>query len=71
MKESDVRIIFQNLEEVSTFAEAFAGVLDGVKGTSEYDTSDDRDSLGLSNDRIGEAFLEMVTSMSVFMVSFH
>ncbi|KAK4057697.1 hypothetical protein OIO90_001345 [Microbotryomycetes sp. JL221] len=46
----DVHIIFANLEQITDLAQAFAGVLEGAKGTDEV--TDD--------DRIGEVFVEMI-----------
>lgn len=51
----DIHIIFANLEAIAGLAEAFAGVLDGAKGSEAGEGQDDR---------IGEAFTEMVSLQS-------
>jgi hypothetical protein len=68
----DIHIIFVNLEAIAGLAEAFAGVLDGAKGS---ETGDGRD------DRIGEVFTEMVrllglsplraASLTIYLSSSH
>jgi hypothetical protein len=60
MKEGDIRIVFQNLEEVASFAETFAGVLDGAKGAKACDDDVAEQVSEDDDDRIGEVFLEMV-----------
>jgi hypothetical protein len=67
MKDDDIRIVFQNLEEVASFAEAFAGVLDGARGALGCDEEGlDDQVFEDEDDRIGEAFLEMV----IFVLDF-
>jgi hypothetical protein len=52
MSTKDIHVIFANLEEIASLAESFAGMLEDATGEDELD----------SQDRIGEAFLEMVSS---------
>lgn len=46
----DLHIVFANLEQITSLAEAFAGVLDGARGDNTK-----------NSDRIGETFVEMVS----------
>ena len=55
MSAKDLHVVFANLEEMADLAEAFAGVLDGARGSgNEQDMAD----------RMGEVFVEMVRSPS-------
>lgn len=52
MSPRDLHVVFANLEEMADLAQAFAGVLDGARGSgNEEDMAD----------RIGEVFVEMVS----------
>lgn len=49
----DIHVIFCNLDEVASLAEAFSGVLDGAWSHASEERMDDQ---------VGDAFLEMVGS---------
>lgn len=48
----DIHVLFANIEDIVSVAEALSGVLDGARGSETDDAADDR---------IGEAFSEMVS----------
>jgi len=58
MSSKDIHVIFANLEEIASLAEAFAGLLDHAAGGDEEEMED----------RIGETFLEVV-SLYLFVLA--
>lgn len=60
MSSKDIHVIFANLEEIASLAEAFAGMLEEAAGSEEQG----------AQDRIGATFLEMVSTHCFFLRCF-